>query len=260
MTCSCRARRAPPFRYGSSPTCASSTHDEIRHEGGRRRQTVTCNVSGRDVTSFTAEAQQRITSAVDLPSGAYVTIAGTAHARATAQRELILHAAFGLAGVVLLLSLVAGNWRNLSLLLLNLPLALAGGVAAVAITRTGLSLGSLVGFVTLFGITLRNAIMMVAHYQDLVRDEGHAWDRDTAMQGATERVTPIMMTALVTGLGLLPVALSSGRPGGEIDGPMAIVILGGLLTSTLLNLLVLPTLALRFGRFTAASRSHAPAF
>ena len=223
--------------------------DVIRHEGGKRRQTVTCNVEGGDVARFVEAAQARITSNVSLPSGTYVTIGGTAQARATAQRDLVLHAGFGLLGVVLLLSIVAGHWRNLGLLLLNLPLALAGGVVAAAITRTPLSLGALVGFVTLFGVTLRNAIMMIAHYHQLVSEEGLPWNDETALHGATDRLVPIIMTALVTGLGLLPVALSSERPGGEIDGPMAIVILGGLVTSTVLNLLVLPTLARHYARF-----------
>jgi Cu/Ag efflux pump CusA len=116
-----------------------------------------------------------------------------------------------------------------------------------------LSLGSLVGFVTLFGITLRNSIMLVSHYEHLVEAEGMVWGLDAALRGASERLAPILMTALVTGLGLLPLAIGSGDPGREIEGPMAIVILGGLVTSTLLNLLVLPTLALRYGMFEARS-------
>jgi Cu/Ag efflux pump CusA len=185
---------------------------------------------------------------VDFPTGTYLAMSGVAHARAQAQRDLLLHAAFGSLGVVLLLSIVAGHWRNFAVLLLNLPLALAGGVAAVAITSSSLSLGSLVGFITLFGISARNAIMMLSHYQHLVHVEGLRWMPDTVLRGATDRVVPILMTALVTGLGLLPVALASTKPGGEIDGPMATVILGGLLTSTALNLLVFPTLVMRYGR------------
>jgi Cu/Ag efflux pump CusA len=116
-------------------------------------------------------------------------------------------------------------------------------------TGATLSLGSLVGFITLFGITLRNSIMLISHYEHLTSEEGMSWGLEAAIRGASERVTPILMTALVTGLGLLPLALGSGDPGREIEGPMATVILGGLVTSTLLNLLVLPTLALRYGRF-----------
>ena len=234
-----------------------SARDVVRHEGGRRRQTVTGNVRGRDVASFVADLDERLARTVTLPSGTYRTIGGTATARAAAARDLAVHAGLGFLGVLLLLAIVAEHWRNLALLLVNLPLALAGGVAAAALTGTGLSLGALVGFVALFGITLRNAIMMLAHYQYLVVEEGLPWSTATAIRGASERLSPILMTALVTGLGLLPVALASEQPGGEIDGPMAIVILGGLVTSTVLNLLILPTLALRFGRFGTESMEEA---
>jgi Cu/Ag efflux pump CusA len=135
------------------------------------------------------------------------------------------------------------------LVLANLPFALVGGVLAVFFTGGWLSVGALVGFVTLFGISTRNSIMMVSHYEHLVDVEGVAWGREAAIRGATERLLPILMTALVTALGLLPLAIGSGEPGREIEGPMAIVILGGLLSSTALNLLVLPALTLRYGRF-----------
>jgi Cu/Ag efflux pump CusA len=141
------------------------------------------------------------------------------------------------------------NWRNLALVLVNLPFALVGGVLAVFAGGGMLSLGAMVGFVTLFGITIRNSIMLISHYEHLVSVEGLAWGYATAVRGASERLAPILMTALVTGLGLLPLAIRSSAPGQEIEGPLAIVILGGLITSTALNLLVLPTLALRFGRF-----------
>ena len=152
-------------------------------------------------------------------------------------------------GILLLLSVIMGNYRNLLLVLSNLPFALPGGVLAALATGGNLSLGSLVGFVTLFGITLRNSIMLISHYEHLVEVEGLGWSLDTALRGASERLAPILMTALVTGLGPLPLAIGSGDPGREIEGPMAIVILGGLVTSTLLNLLVLPTLALRYAKF-----------
>jgi Cu/Ag efflux pump CusA len=137
--------------------------------------------------------------------------------------------------------------------MINLPFALVGGVLAVFLSSSELSIGSLVGFVTLFGITLRNSVMLLSHYEHLVSVEGLTWNRETALRGAQERLTPILMTALVTALGLLPLAIGSGEPGREIEGPMAIVILGGLATSTLLNLLVLPSLALRHGQFRADS-------
>jgi Cu/Ag efflux pump CusA len=124
-----------------------------------------------------------------------------------------------------------------------------GGVLAIFATGGLLSLGSLVGFVALFGIATRNAVMLISHYDHLVREEGAVWGRATAIRGALERLGPILMTTLVTALGLVPLALGSGDPGREIEGPMAIVILGGLSTSTVLSLFVLPTLALSFGLF-----------
>ncbi len=224
----------------------------VLHQGARRVQTVTCNVSGRDVSSFVAEAQRRIRSENRLPSGTYIEFSGAAEAQTRSGRELIIHSLLAGAGVVLLLSIVFGHARNLLLVLANLPFALVGGILAVFVSGGWLTLGSMVGFVTLFGITLRNSIMMISHYDHLVSIEGMSWGAETAIRGAAERLTPIMMTALVTALGLLPLAIGSRAPGREIEGPLAIVILGGLATSTLLNLLVLPTLALRFGRFSVS--------
>jgi Cu/Ag efflux pump CusA len=131
----------------------------------------------------------------------------------------------------------------------NLPFAMVGGVLALWFSGGVASLGALVGFVALFGITLRNAIMMLAHYDVLTRQEGRPWGVPTAIEGASNRLAPILMTTLATALGLLPLALGSGEPGREIEGPMAVVILGGLVSSAVLNLLVLPGLALRFGHF-----------
>ena len=150
-----------------------------------------------------------------------------------------------------LLLLAFGSLRHTLLTSINLPFALIGGVVAVLATGGWLSLGSVVGFVTLFGITLRNSIMLVSHYQHLVEGEGRAWNMETALLGAEERLPSILMTALVTGLGLLPLALGSAEPGREIEGPMAIIIVGGLMSSTVLNLLVLPTVMRRYGRFGA---------
>src|SRR5258707_2636124 len=152
-------------------------------------------------------------------------------------------------GIVLLLSVVTRNWRNLLLLMANLPFSFVGGVVAAFFSGGVLSLGSLVGFVTLFGITLRNAMMMISHYEHLVAVDGRAWTLETAVLGAADRLAAVLMNSLVTGLGLLPLAVGMHAAGREIEGPMALVILGGLLTSTALNLLILPILALRYGRF-----------
>jgi CzcA family heavy metal efflux pump len=225
---------------------------QIAHTLGQRMQAVTTGVRGRAVGAFVADAQARIRRELHLPAGVYLVFAGEAQERARAQQELLVNAALAFAGIVLLLFLALRSRRALVLVLAILPFALVGGIVAVLLTGAELSLGSLVGFVTLFGITLRNSIMLVSHFEHLVQVERRTWNADTALQGARDRLVPILMTACVTGLALLPLALRSGEPGNEVEGPMAIVILGGLVTSTVLNLLVLPALSLRFGRFALA--------
>lgn len=221
----------------------------ILHDGARRVQTIIFDVTGRDQSDFIKEAQKLIAEKVKLPAGSYVAFSGTAEEQAQARSNLILHSLIALCAIIALLSIVMGNRNNLLLVLINLPFALVGGVLAVWMTGGVLALGAMVGFVTLFGITLRNSVMMISHYEHLVVVEGQKWNLETALRGASERLLPILMTATVTALGLLPLAIGSGDPGREVEGPMAMVILGGLITSTTLNLLVLPTLALRYGRF-----------
>jgi CzcA family heavy metal efflux pump len=221
----------------------------IAHQNARRMQTVTANTAGRTVVEYTGELERRLRAPGLLPPGTHVELAGTASAQREARRELLLHSLLAASAIVLLLWLAFAQPGRLLLVLANLPFALVGGVVAVALSDRELSLGSLVGFVTLFGIATRNAVMLISHYDHLVTVEGAAWGWGTALRGASERLGPILMTATVTGLALLPLALGSGDPGREIEGPMAIVILGGLATSTLLSLLVLPTLALKFVRF-----------
>ena len=222
---------------------------QVLHEGARRVQTVTANVTGTDLISFVQAAKAGIGSKVQLPAGTYIQFAGAAEAQSRSQRDLTVNSLIAIVGIVLLLSIVTRNWRNLLLVLANLPFALVGGVLALFATGGQLTLGGMVGFVTLFGITLRNSILMIAHYEHLVEVEGRQWGLSAAIVGAADRLTPILMTSIVTGLGILPLAIGMNDPGREIQGPMAIVILGGLLTSMALNLLVLPTLALRYGRF-----------
>jgi Cu/Ag efflux pump CusA len=229
---------------------------QILHQGARRVQTITANVAGRDVASFVTDAKAQLAAKVALPTGTYLEFAGAAEAQSKARRDLLLNALVAGIGIVLLLSMVTRNVNNLLLVLANLPFALAGGVLAVFASGGLLSLGAMVGFVTLFGITLRNSILMISHYEHLVGDEGRCWDNDTAISGAADRFPAIVMTSLVTALGVLPLAIGMSEPGREIEGPMAVAILGGLLTSMALNLLVLPTLALRYGRFEGPSRQN----
>jgi Cu/Ag efflux pump CusA len=226
----------------------SSGRSIVQHEAARRVQNITCNVEGRDVGSFVAEAKQAVAK-VPLPAGAYIEFTGAAEAEAKSRHDLIIHSSIAALGVIALLFIVMRRARNVLLVALNLPFALVGGVAAAFLTAEPLSVGSMVGFVTLFGITLRNSIMLLSHYEHLVTSEGAAWSIETAVRGAAERLVPIVMTSLVTALGLLPLALGRSAPGREIEGAMAVVILGGLITSTALNLLILPTLAFRYGRF-----------
>jgi Cu/Ag efflux pump CusA len=221
----------------------------IAHEGVQRRQQVTCNVDGRDVASFVRELKEKIAAGVSMPSGVYLRYGGSAEAQKKARIELLMHSAIAGVLIVLLLAVVFHTGRNLMLVLANVPFALVGGALAVFASGALLSIGSLVGFVTLFGLTMRNSIMLVSHYEHLVREENMAWGTEAAIRGASERLVPILMTGLVTALGLLPLAVGAEQAGHEIEGPMAIVILGGLITSTALNLLVLPALALRFARF-----------
>lgn len=222
---------------------------KILHLGAKRIQTITCNVSGRDIESFAAEVRQRLRNDIRFAPGNYPTFTGEAEAQAKSREDLIVHSLVAGAGVFLMLYIAFGRLRNLLLTFANLPFALIGGVLAALFTGGWITLGSLVGFVTLFGITLRNSIMLVSHFQHLVDEEGMTWGLETAIRGASERLPSILMTALVTGLGLLPLALGSGEPGREIEGPMATIIVGGLVTSTILNLLILPTIMLHFGRF-----------
>lgn len=229
---------------------ASTSRYAVLHDGTQRRQAVTCSVRGRDMASVVAEAQRRLAEQIKFPAGVYPVFTGAAEAQAQARRELLLlHSTIAGVGIVLLLAIVFGNLRNLLLVVVNLPFALVGGVLAVFFSGGWLTVGSLVKFVTLFGITTRNSIMMISHFEHLVQVEGEEWGLHAVIRGASERLLPVLMTALVTALGLLPIAIGSGEAGREIEEPMAIVILGGLATSTALNLLVLPTLALRYGRF-----------
>ena len=152
-------------------------------------------------------------------------------------------------GVLILVYIALGSLRHMLLTLLNLPFALLGGVVAVVLTNGTLSVGSFVGFITLFGITVRNCIMLISHYRHLIEQEGQDWSIATLTRGAQERLPAILMTALVTALAMLPIAIGSDNPGREIMGPMAAIIIGGLASSTLLNLLLLPAILWRYGRF-----------
>ena len=221
---------------------------KILHQGGKRIQTILADVNNRDIVDFNNELNTKLFG-IKLSQGNFFEVTGSAQENAKAQEELILNSIIAAAGILLMLYIAFGNLRNLLLTLFNLPFALIGGVLAVTFNAGWISIGSLVGFVTLFGITLRNSIMLVSHYQHLIDYENCSWNLETCIRGASERLPSILMTAIVTALGLLPLALGSGQPGKEIEGPMATIIVGGLVTSTILNLLILPSIMLHFGKF-----------
>jgi len=213
---------------------------------------VTANPAPKDAAKVTKAVQDAIAKSVKLPPGVYLDYAGTAEGAANAQRQLLFNVAIAVIGVVAVLLITFRSGRSVGLILASAPFALVGGVVAVALTGASLSLGSLVGFVTLFGVAARNAILLVSHLDHLVLVEGETWSLGAIARATRERVTPILMTALVTALGVLPLAIQTGQAGREIQGPMAIVILGGLITSTIASLVVLPSLIWRFGRSPVA--------
>lgn len=223
-----------------------SGRQSIVHEGGERRQVVTANVTGSDVGSIVAGAQARVAREVQLPPGVFLSWAGAAEGAAAARRELASHVGVAAIGMVALLVLAFGGLRPALLILAGMPLAMAGGVAGVALTGGVVSLGALVGFITLFGISARNAILLVSHVDHLVIEEGFDWSWPTVARAVRERVTPILLTALVTAFALLPIVWQTGQSGREIEGPMAVVILGGLLSSLVLSLGLLPCLVWRW--------------
>ena len=193
-----------------------------------------------------ADAKAKV-AALKLPPGVYAEFSGAAAAQTASRNQLLLYTAFALVliGMILFISF---HWRaNTWLVLVNLPFSLIGSVAAIVLMGAGLSVGAMVGLVTVFGVSARNAILLLAHYEHLVEVEGAPWNADTVLRGAQERLVPILMTAAVTALGLMPLAIGLHQPGQEIEGPMAVTVLGGLISSTLLNLVVLPALAERFG-------------
>ena len=221
----------------------------ILHEGALRVQTVTCDVDDRDMDEFVAELKGKLLEDISWSGDNYPEVIGAALEQAKARQTLIVQSLLAGAGVLIFIYIALGSLRHMALTLLNLPFALLGGVAAVVLTDASLSVGSFVGFVTLFGITVRNCIMLISHYRHLIESEGQVWSPATALRGAQERLPSILMTALVTALAMLPVAFDSDNPGREIMGPMAAIIIGGLASSTVLNLLLLPAILLRYGRF-----------
>ena len=217
----------------------------ILRENIQRRIVISCNVAGRDLGSVVDDIRIAVAQGVSMPGGYRVEYGGQFESQQSASRRLLILGVGVIAGLFMLLVLAFGRARDALLVMLNLPLALIGGVVGVFLAGGVLSVASMIGFITLFGIATRNGIMLVSHIRHLIEEEGVTDFREAVVRGARERLVPILMTAMAAGLALIPLALGGGKAGSEIQTPMAIVIFG--LMSSPLNMVVVPTL-LRYGR------------
>ncbi len=219
----------------------------ITRENAQRKIVVQANVVGRDLRSVFEDVRTRIEQKVKLPEGYYVEYGGQFESEAEATRTIGLLSLVSLLFIILILYIEFRSFRDAFLVMVNLPLAFIGGILAVYFTSGVISVASLVGFITLFGIATRNGILLISHYKHLMEHEGKSL-QEAVLQGSMERLRPVIMTALAAGLALVPFAFSADKPGNEILSPLAIVILGGLLSSTVLNMVVLPSLYLKFAK------------
>jgi len=225
----------------------------VLRENVQRRIVISCNVAGRDLGSVVGDIQTAIGQRVPMPAGYRVEYGGQFESEESASQRLLGLGILVIAGLFLLLVVAFGQPGDALLVMVNLPLALIGGVAGVFLSGGVLNVATMIGFITLFGIATRNGIMLVSHIQHLMQYEGVRDFREAVERGARERLAPILMTAMAAGLALIPLALGGGKSGSEIQTPMAIVILCGLITSTLLNMFIVPTLYLKYGRPVLAS-------
>ncbi len=219
----------------------------INHDNGRRRIVISANAEGRDVGGVVTEVQRRLAEEVELPVGYFLSYEGQFESQQSATRLIAVLSLFSMLGMFLLLY---AHFRSVTIVLqvmLNIPLALIGSVAAVALSGGVFSVATLVGFITLCGIASRNTIMMISHYLHLVEVEGEQFNRAMIVRGSLERLVPVLMTALCAGLALIPLVLAAGEPGKEILYPVATVIVGGLFSSTLLDMVVTPAVFYKFG-------------
>ncbi|MCH6235181.1 efflux RND transporter permease subunit [Cognataquiflexum rubidum] len=226
-----------PLHYVADIVSASGPNT-INRENVQRKTVVSANVSGRDQKSVVDEVRQRINDNINLPEGYHVELGGQFEAEEEASSTLLITSMFSLLVIFLILFQEFKNAKTASIILINLPLALIGGILSIYFTNGILSIPAIIGFITLFGIATRNGILLVSHYETL-REEGMDLYQ-TVIQGSKDRLSPILMTAITAGLALIPLAMASDLPGNEIQSPMAKVILGGLTTSTLLNLIIVP--------------------
>ncbi len=220
----------------------------ITRENIQRKIVVSCNVAGRDLRSVVNDIQEHIAQEVTLPQGYRVEYGGQFESEAEASRRILLLGGLVVLGILVILTTAFGAWKDALIIMCNLPLALIGGVVGVFLAGGVLSVASLIGFITLFGIATRNGIMLVSHIKHLMQEEGVTDFREAVVRGSSERLAPILMTAMSTGLALIPIGLGLGETGSEIHAPLALVVLCGLVTSTALNMVVVPAVYWRFHR------------
>ncbi len=222
--------------------------NQVLRENTQRRIVIQSNTAGRDLGSVVGDMRERITAQVDLPEGYFIEYGGQFQAQQEATRTLSLLTVFSLIAIFFILIKALGDWRTALQVMINIPLALIGAIAALLLTGGVFSIATLVGFISLVGITSRNGIMMLSHYLHLIREEGEDFTEEMIIRGSLERLVPVLMTALTAGLSLIPLAIASGEPGKEILHPLAVVVIGGILTSTLLDQLVTPAIFYKFGK------------
>ncbi len=225
----------------------TSSQNSIYHENTQRRIVISCNVQDRDLGSTVMEIQQKLKTDLKLPQGYYITYGGQFESQQSASQMILFLSLFSLAGIFIVLFSHFKSSTIVWQIMLNIPLALIGSVIAVMLTGGVFSIATLVGFITLTGIASRNGIMMISHYIHLVEHEGEKFNREMIIRGSLERLVPVMMTALVAALALIPLTLDAQAPGKEILYPVATVILGGLISSTLLDIVVTPVVFYTFG-------------
>jgi len=222
--------------------------NQVLRENSQRRIVVSANTEGRDLGSVAQEIEGRIRAQVQLPEGYFIEYGGQYQAQQSATRRLTVLSLFSLVAIFFLLIKALGDWRSALQVMVNIPLALIGAIIALLITGSVFSIATLVGFISLVGITSRNGIMMISHYIHLMREEDEEFSEAMIVRGSLERLIPVLMTALIAGFSLIPLVFAGGEPGKEILHPLAIVVLGGILTSTLLDQLVTPALFYKFGK------------
>ena len=226
--------------------------NQILRENSQRRIVVSSNVADRDLGSVVREMQERVRAQVQLPEGYFIEYGGQFQAQQEATRRLSVLTIFSLVAIFFLLLKALGDWRSAAQVMINIPLALIGAIFAMLLTGGVFSVATLVGFISLVGITSRNGIMMISHYLHLMREEGEDFTEQMVVRGSLERLVPVLMTALTAGLSLIPLAIAAGEPGKEILQPLAVVVIGGILTSTLLDQIVTPAVFFKFGKPIAA--------